>query len=281
MRKKIVCASLAAFAIAAVLCTSCSGGNTTESVAGTTAKLDRTTGSIQFPLDEFSASAEEFLVIDKANNLMIEHCVHEAGQPMIPYHATASDADVRLFGIWVKSFAEEYAYEIPDGLDKTGYQGDPAPSTIESIAAMDNCTVQLKDKILPTYRVNDATSIEPAAEGSVKAYAQAQGDPVWASTWSEWSECMKKQNINVVSVSAGGYQPQLPGADDKEGQTLIAIDDVQCKDDTNLVQKLSDIMAKYQNIFISENESALIEQKKNLQLALKTADEMITKYDGA
>ena len=265
-------------ALTALLCASCSGGATAGTIDGPKAKLDRNTGSIWLPLDEFSASSDDYLVIDKANNLLIEDCVHDANPPMIPYTSKAGDGDNRIFGIWVKGFAERYGYDLVPGLEKIGYKGDASPTTEESIAAMNSCRSSLKSKLLPTYRIHDSGSTEPAAEGSLKSYNQLVESKEWKASWDSWKNCMKSRKINVTPDGNGAFDAVGYDSPNLESQVKIAVTEVECKDEINLTQRLADTMANYQNIFISENEAALIEQKKKLQAALETANKTIANH---
>ncbi len=89
---------------------------------------------------------------------------------------------------------------------------------------------------------------------------------------------MKSRKINVTPDGNGAFDAVGYDSPNLESQVKIAVTEVECKDEINLTQRLADTMANYQNIFISENEAALIEQKKKLQAALETANKTIANH---
>lgn len=275
MKKTLFTAVAVAITAAATACspvTSSSSEPDLSKYASTHVQLDPSRGRMVFPLDAFSSDAEGFLTIDKANHLAIEKCVKRAGQPMIPYRSMASDEDERLFGLWVEPFAATYAYGVPKDLNKVGYVGGTEKSTPASVEAYRTCVAQLKDKLLPILRSNEAGSTEPAAVGASKSIAMTQKNALYEATWKSWAECVRKSNISVSGIE-DGFAPNLPP--DEEGKIRVALIDVRCKRETNVVQTLGDLFARYQAAYIEENEAALMEQKKKLQQTLQKAEEII------
>jgi hypothetical protein len=106
----------------------------------------------------------------------------------------------------------------------------------------------------------------------------SQGDPTVIASISKWSACMKLHGFTVASpYNAPDLSAQLGATPGSSLDRTIAIDDVQCKQSTNLVATWFQIETKLQDQYIDNNQLALQQQQTILNNTVKNAEEIATR----
>lgn len=122
-------------AIVGLLLTGCTSQPSTESAAvpaaheeerppgawefdeAASAEVDREAGTIVLPLDQFQLTPEEMVVVKSAATLDIFLCARDKGVEegsWEPYEVSHTPPrDQRRYGVWVRQYAEKYAYDLP------------------------------------------------------------------------------------------------------------------------------------------------------------------------
>ncbi len=255
--------------------TACSPADSKVPDGTSTAKLDPSIGSISLPLDDYSVTKEQFLLIDRANNLLLEDCVTAAGQPMVPAETTAAIGDDRRFGIWVPEFAEKYGYDPVPELTKIGYASGVQDTTKESIETFEGCKEKMSQELLPVLLPNLAGTSSPVQKGLDESKSQAAASSDWKQAREDWFECQEANGLKPRRAD-NQWGPELP--DDREGQIRIASQDVACKTEVRLVQRLGDVLARFQSEYIGKNHAALIAEQKKRDEVLAKADQVVSSY---
>ena len=261
--------------IAVLNFTACAPADTKIHDGTSVAKLDTSVGSISLPLDEYSVTKEQFLLIDKANNLVLADCVAAAGQPMVPAETTATIGDDRRFGIWVPGFAERYGYDPVPGLTKIGYASGVSETTEASIATFEGCKERLQSELLPVLLLNVAGTSGTVQKGLDEAKSQAASSSDWKQAREDWFKCQETNGLKPRRAD-NQWGPELP--DDKEGQIRIASQDVACKTEVRLVQRLGDVLARFQAEYIAKNHAALVAEQKKRDEVLAKADHVVSSH---
>jgi hypothetical protein len=101
----------------------------------------------------------------------------------------------------------------------------------------------------------------------------SQGDPAVIASISKWSACMKQHGFTVASpYNAPDLSAQLGAAPGSSLDRTIAVDDVQCKQSTNLVTTWFQVETKLQEQYIETNQLALQQQQTTLTSTVKNAE---------
>lgn len=233
--------------------------------ADATAALQANTEEIVLPLDrEYLLNDAELALVEGANYALTDSCMQRSGYRyplgMIDWSRTDPTPD-RRYGLWSPSRAAQFGYDLPpapadDAIAEVIAASEDAQYYDMSVACLDT-TEQLP--LLSGELVGgdpDAERLlEVAVRGAGEARTFAEGDPLWERTIGAWRECLSDAGVGAPS-EPGNWTPSFP-RDDAAAQVRIAIADVQCKEQTDLVQTLANLEAQYQAAFIDVNEAAL------------------------
>ncbi|MCU1579988.1 MAG: hypothetical protein JWP19_2192 [Rhodoglobus sp.] len=122
--------------------------------------------------------------------------------------------------------------------------------------------------------ITELMNLGASVRGERESFGWAKQTKEWANIVNQYQQCMSDLGYKFTKD-----QPFVPdGANSAVGEQsiLVAIDDVQCKQQANLIQGLTDIVAAYEVSFIVSNEAALAEEQKMQQAKLDFADKIIS-----
>ncbi|GAB3800992.1 hypothetical protein GCM10028798_16300 [Humibacter antri] len=222
------------------------------------AKLDPSTDSGRLPLDSYALSDSQSRTIDYAIDLSIHSCMTARGQQfsLVDRRQGHDTSGYRLFGVWLSDEAAKYGYALPpqDPVDQAEVKLNAQAQTPATQKAYSACLDEANKKFP---RKDPSSSL--ASQGSAEAYSlTVSHDKTGVSIVHQWRNCMQKNGVvvpssDVLTVGAAS----MP----KEQQVKVAVQDVECKTQINAVQRLSDIDASYQTVFIAKKQAALNDEK--------------------
>ncbi|QHC65956.1 hypothetical protein GSU68_04740 [Rathayibacter sp. VKM Ac-2759] len=247
------------------------------------AVLDRSEESIVYPIDAFFISRDDLGRVTRANDLLWDDCMREGGRtyPPASFDLTHSvDAPDTPFGIWDPDGAARHGYALDPSLDAeleaanaamvAASQADPGwdaalEACLESVDRLPELgrdfaweTPQVSE--LPQSIRNDATSL-------------AMADERWEPARQAWTDCLVARGLALQTDVESPWAPQVP--EDPEAAIRTAVLDVQCKEETGLVETLSSLHAQYQAALIDRHRAALDEVAEKERAILAQADEII------
>lgn len=234
----------------------------TRVVVAGEARLDPSTDSAHLPLDDYSPSDSQNRIIDYAIDLSVRSCMAAKGQQFAVYdrrkgHDTAG---FRLFGLWVADEAANYGYAVPpqDAADLELSKLNAQTQTPEQQTDYSAC-LDLANKNFP--RKDPSSTL--AAEGSEEAYSlTVSRDKSGVAIVRQWRSCMK--NIGVT-IKQSDLLTVGVGSMSQEQQVQVAVEDVECKTRINAVQRLADIDASYQEVFVAKKQASLNDEKSAIE----------------
>lgn len=272
--------SLAVALAGLLLVTGCGTSDLASNVTPDTAvkaRLDRDTGQVVLPLDEYSLDPESERLIDQARHIIIRTCLNTKGVNGPSPSVSSGPSEERPYGLWNTERAAQNGYgmprqtatEAPPLGGQWSEESDPAFN-----AAYDACreTVQ-----------SDLASVSPpeterttAMDLHDDAFNLASATPEWKDARRQWHECLTAQGLtprtddNAWSSEQGlgiltTVDPENPSPDDKREEIRIAVIEATCNEQTQLTQKLGDLEAGYEAALIKGKEAQLSQEKAGNQ----------------
>ncbi|MEU7260931.1 hypothetical protein AB0B21_34770 [Streptomyces rimosus] len=112
-----------------------------------------------------------------------------------------------------------------------------------------------------------------ANEINTKSYVKSLADPDVKSLFDSWASCMKKKGYRYASPPDAADSASGEKADRKE--IALAVADVECKKDVDLLGAWHDVESRIQEKMISEHEEALVAEKKHMSTSLGVAAKVL------
>ncbi|MFC5931850.1 hypothetical protein D6T64_04360 [Cryobacterium melibiosiphilum] len=246
--------------------TGCSPNLDVDSYSSVRAVLSEQSEAIGLPLDDYLMTSSDESAAQAANFILMNACMEESG---LEYELGKIDwSDVgglpdRRYGLWSADNAARYGYNIPtDAAVADAYATVDEKSEDETYYNSSMNCVQSIDAV-PIIRAdyegdaNVTNLTEVATRGVSEAQQYAREQSEWDAAIDEWHQCATDAGLTVdASGDEEVWTPRLP-ATDEESRVKIAVVDVACKSQVQLIQRLSDLEARYQAAYIAENEARL------------------------
>jgi hypothetical protein len=280
---------LAALTIAALGACSANGSGDT-STNGSKSELDPKLGVIEFPLEQFSYTAAEDDVLSSAFTVKLAECANPQG---VNFYASApvhdiADTTSNFFGVWVKSFAEKYAFagaQSDADLVANGIKGAPHLVLHGTLASRNNG--KLTDKEWDTVnachssaKAFDSQAIAPTGPWSKSggdAEDQALSSDAAKKVESDYDACLEEKGLEPDPENTGTVE----GAEDRTispQQIALALKVVDCKTQVHYVQRLSALVADAQAPIVAKYHKELVAQRQRIDAALVQAKKVIADY---
>ncbi|MFF2243282.1 hypothetical protein ACFVTM_03765 [Arthrobacter sp. NPDC058130] len=255
---------------------SCSSGLSSDELKSMKSSLDYKTMTIVLPLDKYTLSPREALLIDQANAIVFDGCLQRFGfsDPNAGRDwATRPVQADRTFGLWSMDYAEKFGYGIipdpaGDAINKQFEESIPARNE-----AWSKCLTEVQ--FMPTYRSRSTplgASRTVVEEGYRQAYDATEKDSGTKAVIKDWQACMKASGLEINEEA--GFLPVYP-PDDIAAQMPIAVIDVKCKEKLLFRQKIGDIEAQYQASYIGNHEAELLAHRNKANEALEKARKIV------
>ncbi|WP_406286860.1 hypothetical protein [Streptomyces sp. NBC_00209] len=230
---------------------------------------------LALPLEEFMPSYADEIAVQEARDIAETACMRRYGftdwrtedlgvSP--PVSDNASNMP-RRYGLSILAEAKEYGYHTPSqGTESTpppeqeaagaetvlrGADGSERVASFKGGALPEGgCTGEVDRKVgtLDQHFVEELSS---------ESFLQSQQEPAVKAAMSAWSGCMKERGFNAPTVwdtdELVGVQSETPT--DKE--IAIAVADVECKQDTDLIKIWFAQESAIQRQLVKENQASL------------------------
>lgn len=276
-----ILAGIAVIAAGAAL-TGCSSESNYDAVELQTniATLDPATESIQFPTTPYAFSLAEARTVNYATDLLIRECVRGEGLDVdvIDRRELGDEggADASM-GLWSMDRASKWGYSEPPptplmqelldmnaGFDDGKIQG-------AWTFCMTKIDGQDRFDVASVTGENDLTT-----RGRSESWDEARTQPEWDEALGEWQACIEKAGLKAAPDAVGQVVDATQMS--QEQQIRAAVADVTCKEDTDLIQRLADIRASYEQEFVTQNQAALDEQRKTLDAMIADARTVVSEH---
>lgn len=256
------------------------------------------------PLDAYRPDREQQIVLGKAQQILIDQCMRDAGfdpqrpppspppgyeEPKSPDPVSAVvDPDhgygiphdsatlrywqaERRYEVWMQQHPPSAAYlRVLNGVDKPGHGPDTGCIGRVQRAMSDGQDLSAAERF--------SAFIKPIL---AKVWEQTHTDPRVVSAMSDWSSCMHKRGFDFASTFAISQDPVVgnPRAHDREVQ--IAHADVSCEWSTRLVDVWDTVMEQYQSQAIDDNAQVLGSFKNAQAEEIRVAEQVLAHNPGA
>ena len=224
--------------------------------SGVHAKLDPATATISLPMDAYEATPDESMLITAANMYVIEDCMKNAGVIMPEKHGDLTVKADQSYGVWVPELAAKYGYDKPIIRIVSGIYDsqtrESADANVKKYFECDNATMSSQ---IPPFRSRIAGQDSLLTNISNDSNALSERDPEWRESRDDWITCLKHAGISMRQDSPDAWVPSYPS--DKQGEIRTAVQDANCKQETKVMQRISDIRAQYQSALIAANQAAM------------------------
>ncbi len=250
-----------------------------EVVAGV-AEVDAEAGTIVLPLDAYRLSADDWDVIDAAQDVFLDACFEDAGygeyyEPgEALWQSSARHAqEAHRYGVWQADDVRERGYA---GLLETWATPEEEvsglPFTDEMAAASRGCYRAMLDAGL-SYEPETTTADAPLGVPPVTLMPEAD------EALAAWVGCLDDAGVAAALDDSGVLAPPGVWAEPFDEQVRIGLIDVQCKAETDLVQRLADVEAAYQLAYIERGGTWLEDFAAVQEEVLRTAEEYLAAHE--
>lgn len=254
-------------------------GASPEDFPDAKAHLDESTGQIVYPLSDFALTGEEAVMVERANAVLIADCMQSSGFEFP--RATQDRAAVviapdRIFGLWSPAVASRYGYSLPQDLSKSSLDEweatQPEAWWTQYWLCLDS-TDQLP-LLAPLQTAPGQSSV--VDDGLRQSVNDVQRSAEYGVLRDEWVACIETRGL--TSGEAPLLVPDLPSGE--EARFAIAEIDVECKQSLNTMQQVADLVARYQEAYIANNEAPLNEYRARADRTLERAREIVATHGG-
>lgn len=248
------------------------------------------TADLELPLDAYRISDEDQRLLEEARDRHVTECMARYGQQYTPAEHTpaAIGAHIYLYGVDDPELAAEHGYMHPIDLDPATYApaftddltpeqelalyGDPGldlehPETLEEAERMTG--PELNGSPVPvtgcfgeaTLTINrpDADWVDPTVifQLADEAGHHADEDERVTELLADWSACMAGHGHETTSPLDVPEELGLAGDVSGEAALAVAVVDVECKIETDLINRWAAVDAEHQREVIEENSELL------------------------
>ena len=237
------------------------------------ARLDRSTGQVVLPLEEYQATVDDLNITQRASQSVLRECLNRRGHKgLAPQDDSTSLGLDRPYGLWLPERAAQEGFVPSTGQSapppgEWSNESDPAFN-----AAYDACRGEVGAQMDAVNIPEEALSGGLPGELATKAYNSASATDAWKAAREEWKTCLREHGLTPRDeesawTSAEAQQVLEAGEDGpadparKKEEIRVASIEANCNESTQLTQRLGDIEASYQAPLIKQNEAALQDVK--------------------
>lgn len=235
-----------------------------------------------FPLENYRLSDAGQRKVNDAVDALTARCMQGFG---ISYglnpRSDLADTHSRIYGVTDEVQAKSFGYRSPAAVEKVTPQ--TAVEAPEHAAVRTGAVPMYKDKSVPTggcvgeasrqiYRGQHA-GLRGLTDGLIfQSSDQAQRDDRVRKVFADWSGCMKGKGFSYKTPIDAMSGPAAHDGVAGKGENSVAVADVQCKKQNNVIGVWSSVEADYQNKAISAHRLDLKMVQKDLQNLLANAE---------
>ena len=229
------------------------------SAVNVTADVDPKTGSIVLPIDRFFLSESELADIESAHGLAMGSCTAAHGYNYGSTKVIPEIGGQRNYGVWVMTNAEQFGYEVPASPAKQAAlqrNSDPSQAPTDAqLSIIKACAHTPDAQALEETSVRASSLFGDATTGlGDKALASAKARQVIG----QWAACLTAKGLQR-NLSGGPFNIKGVTEGITESNIRIAVQDVQCKDQVDLVRRMATIDASFQAPVVKKYAAELTE----------------------
>lgn len=245
----------------------------------TTATVDEDTGFIVLPLDAYWYSQQENQDLASAVGVAMIQCKRSKGVVSVDeLGRVIPDPPDRPFGVWRMSEARQYGYLEPMSQakrDAIAENGDPSFTiSAAEMAAGEQCVHE--DPILRV--LNEQPEDGPWATAVSTADEAARSSQAWDDVVDDWARCLEDQGVPVNRedmMPKGVDSRALDEGRVRAEEVALAVADVTCKQRTDYVQRLTNVVAAAQAPWIEKYKTRYQEQRAAIDKQLVLARQVL------
>ncbi|MBD7982918.1 hypothetical protein [Oerskovia merdavium] len=253
----------------------------------TTASVDPVNGVVKFPGDRYAQlTLNDQILLNLASSHVESECASAAGVHIDPLDVKPSAVyDISdLFGVWTSDVANRFAFVPPmtqadmkaNGISVDRQQADDSSTrtarfygdlTSDERAIVDECRESDDwQRFNPGNAYKPGPWTQPLADAVEDALTSGESKTVIA----EYHGCLDSKGLTPDPESPFAVKGANRTVVSQE-QIVLALDVVACKDETDMVQRLADVVAERQAPIITEFEAELVASRVKLDDALTSA----------
>lgn len=226
----------------------------------------------------------ELSAANSAAVLSMARCMQKAGYPAFWVPTNSEDRDrseTQRYGRWVMRYAEQYGYaDVPDPLGQQVREYEVAWATQysedinneEYDTAEDRCGSNGEDLEIIAYTPESQAPPE-VLEMRDLSYLLMKNTPEAQEAENQWRQCVEAEGFVVEEIDNEFAIANVSYIDADEESIRAAIADVHCKDETNLIKRLSDIEASFQAPVAAKYEAELVAMRASVEESLAAIDD--------
>ncbi|KQV04404.1 hypothetical protein ASE03_12135 [Kitasatospora sp. Root187] len=249
-------------------------------------------GSVSMPIERFALTVEESSAVDRAKVLLTNECLGGFGLDYrIPEHPPLVAESSRRYGITDREVAHDHGYHIPPPAGGTGVTkrpteaqgailfgatraGEPQSTSpdgrpIPPGGCYGDAEARLDGGPRPEPDIAAATAIDK------ESFKQSREDATVVPAFRAWSTCMERHGYRYQDPMASVGDRAFDTAEPTQREKDVALADMDCKTETDLLRRWSAVEAEIQTRMIEENSSALNRLSSFQKRKVGTAREVI------
>lgn len=236
--------------------------------------------SFALPLDPYRLKRENLLSSNKAEHLLTKECMARFGfNWAIPEAATPPVTGAeRRYGLADQRTAESQGYhntpiargtrrEADDAMPpaaKVVLTGEGSRSHAGQQVPDGGCLGEARRKLaagapeVPNARLGDTLATE--------SYQRTLGDSRVRAVNAKWSACMKRAGHDYADPSKANNDAEFAGPRPTARELTVAVADVRCKVETNLINIMASVESAYQRRALERNAETLAAVRKGIEI---------------
>lgn len=234
--------------------------------------------TFSLPLDPYRIRPENLPATIEAEKVLLARCLRRFGAELPPGSVVSSSTPAgkeRLYGITDEQHARQRGYHLPDQATPGNTQENPLPPRVQAIAFGDGQRSYAGQQVPEGGCVGEAR--RELTEGvamprdqwmgdrlSLESTDRARRDSRVRKVFADWSACMKRSGHDYADPMKSNDDPEFATEQPSPREIAVAVADVRCKEETNLVNVQATVHIAYQKRLLEHNAEALAEVKQYL-----------------
>lgn len=244
----------------------------------TSATLDRGRSTIKLPLDGYAMGQREQNVTLAAQKIVFARCftdsskVPDSTMRIVKELLAQKDEPDWEFGYWNADHIKENGFlsmlgsgQFTDELEWTDAARTEKCHALDEYLALEPIAVN---------REQSTGVLKVFYDAGRKARAKALIDPRFKALVRQRVQCLDQRGITADGSSEVGGA-SLPEDLTSKAALEVVIADAKCGDELNLVQQAADLVAFYQNRYITDNRNQFIEVKQIADQRFHRAEDVL------
>ena len=265
--------------MAAAACGTISRAPNAQMIGGDGAVVDPVRGTVRLPLDAYLPSRAERGVFAYAVDIAAARCARAKGVEVRPLKRSSSEV-AEGFGVWRLADARSFGYGSPPAdASMRAFDARFAGMSDVDRNAVRDCELRPETAELK-YPIRRMGTMLPFLRelSRVRSIDTRQGHKVL----DDWRRCLEEADITPpenpkILMEYDWRPPEVPSMSPRS-RLRTAVADVECKEETRLVQRLSDIEAGRQRMVMAGHESQLVAYRELWHEHLAVAQKVVADH---